>query len=116
MAARASRKPIQTHFKPDITADEVAGAKANDNLTGADAARVSDKIPFAYDYADNDDVVLHAGGLEQGTHVAGIIGANGGERIRGVFPDTQLVAMKVASDVSGSLNDSAVIAAHACST
>ena len=96
----------------DLTAEEVEAAKADADFKASTATHVSDKIPFAYDYADNDDdVVPHASGLEHGTHVAGIIGANGGEKIRGVSPDTQLVAMKVASDATGALYDSAIIAA-----
>ena len=95
----------------DLTKDEIDNV-ADDPAFHGDANYVSDKIPYAHDYADNDDdVVPHADGLEHGTHVAGIIGANGGEKIRGVSPDTQLLGMKVASDATGALYDSAIIAA-----
>lgn len=78
---------------------------------GANATYVSEKIPFAYDYADNDsDVNPSATAGEHGTHVTGIAAANGGQ-IRGTAPDAQVAFMKVATDSSGSLPDSAIIAA-----
>lgn len=78
---------------------------------GSDASYVSEKIPFAYDYADNDnDVNPSATAGEHGTHVTGIAAANGGE-IRGTAPNAQVAFMKVATDSSGSLPDSAIIAA-----
>ena len=95
----------------DLTKDEIAGIAGGKDFNGR-ASYVSDKIPYAYDYADGDtDVVPHNDGLEHGTHVAGIIGANAGDKIRGVSPDTQLLAMKVASDSTGALYDSAIISA-----
>lgn len=82
---------------------------------GKNGAYYSEKIPFQYDYANNDadatpndDPSL---GLEHGTHVAGIAAANGGDQIRGAAPNAQIVAMKVADDTTGSLYDSAIMAA-----
>lgn len=73
---------------------------------------VSEKIPFAWDYADGDaDVNPGGAGMEHGTHVAGIAAANGGSQICGTAPDAQIAAMKVASDATGSLYDSAILAA-----
>ncbi len=70
------------------------------------------KIPFAHDYADGDTDVVPRGsaGSDHGTHVAGIAAANGGE-IRGTAPAAQLLVMKVASDVTGGIPDSALLAA-----
>ena len=58
----------------------------------------SNKIPFAYDYADKDSDVFPYDS-EHGTHVAGIIGGED-DRITGVAVDTQLVLMKVFPDLS----------------
>ncbi|WP_055426783.1 leucine-rich repeat protein [Bifidobacterium aesculapii] len=73
---------------------------------------VSEKIPFARDYADSDDDVNPSdlSGMEHGTHVAGIAAANSGE-IRGTAPDAQIVPMKVADDFAGGIYDSALLAA-----
>lgn len=68
----------------------------------------SDKIPFAYDYYDNDTNV--SGGNSHGTHVAGIIGANSGE-VTGVAPDAQLMIMKIFGDDGSGAYDSDIIAA-----
>jgi lactocepin len=70
-------------------------------------------IPFAYDYGDkdNDPDPGNNESLTHGTHVAGIIGANGGDVIRGVSPDAQIVPMKVADDALGLMYDSDIIAA-----
>ncbi|MDR3216277.1 MAG: leucine-rich repeat protein [Clostridiaceae bacterium] len=65
-------------------------------VTAADVY-ISDKIPFAFDYADNDAEVYPANS-EHGTHVAGIIAGND-TVVTGVAVDTQLVLMKVFSDI-----------------
>ncbi|MBE5751506.1 MAG: hypothetical protein E7357_03750 [Clostridiales bacterium] len=71
---------------------------------------VSSKVPFAYDYAD-DDADVYPSYSNHGTHVAGIIGGyneNGytdkdgneitDQEFRGVVPDSQLVICKVFTD------------------
>ncbi len=70
---------------------------------------ISDKIPFAYDYADNDADV-YPSYSNHGTHVAGIIGGynasgytdkDGNEistAFRGVVPEAQLVICKTFTD------------------
>lgn len=93
-----------------LTSSGVDGLRGS--LKGSNAQYISEKIPFAYDYADGDsDVNPGASGLEHGTHVAGIAAANGGDQIRGTAPDAQILAMKVASDSDGGLYDSAILAA-----
>lgn len=79
---------------------------------GKDGHYVNDKIPFAYDYADDDaDVAPSSGpGGFHGTHVAGIAAANA-DRIRGTAPGAQIIVAKVARSGNGSLPDSAVLAA-----
>ena len=74
-----------------------------------DALYKSEKIPYAYDYADGDTNV--AGGDSHGTHVAGIVGANAGDVVTGVAPDAQLMIMKVFNDEGGGATDDVLLAA-----
>lgn len=95
-----------------LTQDGAAKARSSMKSGGQNGAYISEKIPFAYDYADGDSEVNPGiSGLEHGTHVAGIAAANGGDQIRGTAPDAQLAIMKVASDSNGGIYDSALIAA-----
>lgn len=81
-------------------------------ISDVDAVYVNDKVPYAYDYADKDTNVIPSGDPdnEHGTHVAGIVAANG-DRLKGVAPDAQLMIMKVFDDMNGSTNDASIIAA-----
>ena len=65
-------------------------------VQNADAVYHSEKIPYSFDYAGNDSHAYQSG-LDHGTHVAGIVGANSGE-IRGVAVDAQIIVMKVFDD------------------
>lgn len=93
----------ETEFKATIR----SGATARD-------VHVSDKVPFAYDYADNDADV-YPSYSQHGTHVAGIVAGkcdsytnkdgyialdDEGHEIpfRGVAPEAQLVICKVFTD------------------
>lgn len=69
----------------------------------------SDKVPYAYDYADCDTNV--SGGESHGTHVAGIVGANSGNTVKGVAPDSQFFIMKVFGDSTGGAYDNDILAA-----
>lgn len=73
-----------------------------------DSVYKNSKIPFEYDYYDSDTNV--SGGNSHGTHVAGIVGANGGE-VRGVAPDAQLMIMKIFGDDGSGAYDSDIFAA-----
>ena len=79
---------------------------------GRGGAWVSDKIPFAYDYADNDANVLPTStkDLSHGTHVAAIAAANAPD-LQGTAPNAQIIVAKVAADKDGSIPDSTVLAA-----
>ena len=79
---------------------------------GGAGTYVNSKIPFAYDYADNDaDVVPHSEkDLSHGTHVTAIAAANA-DVLQGTAPHAQIVVAKVASDEDGSMPDSALLAA-----
>ena len=79
---------------------------------GGAGTYINSKIPFAYDYADNDaDVVPHSEkDLSHGTHVTAIAAANA-DVLQGTAPHAQIVVAKVASDGDGSMPDSALLAA-----
>ncbi|MBO5313424.1 MAG: leucine-rich repeat protein [Clostridia bacterium] len=70
---------------------------------------VSDKVPFAFDYADKDADVysLHN---NHGTHVSGVI-AGKDSTITGVAPNAQIVSMKTFSDVEESARTSWILSA-----
>ena len=72
---------------------------------------VNSKIPFAYDFAGNDnDVDPKSDSQNHGTHVASLAAANG-EDFQGIAPNAQLAILKVFGDSSGGANDNAIIAA-----
>jgi len=94
---------------------------------------VSEKVPFAYDYAD-DDPDVYPSYSNHGTHVAGIIGGydtsgytdkDGNpiyETFKGVVPDCQLVICKVFTDdlddpdLGGAVAEDIVAALEDCVT
>ena len=94
----------------------LSGTPAIDSSKGAALARqvgksgtyVSEKFPFAYDYADGDNDASPAGA--HGTHVAGITAANG-DQIMGIAPDAQIIVAKGARSRGGGIPDSALLAA-----
>ena len=95
---------------PALSADEVASLtpQLGDGKTGT---YVSEKFPFAYDYADNDPDASPTGEAgSHGTHVAGITAGNAGE-IVGIAPDAQIIVAKVARSSNGGIPDSALLAA-----
>ena len=69
----------------------------------------SNKIPFAFDYADKDKDVFPYDS-EHGTHVAGIIGGSS-DTITGIAVDTQLVLMKVFPDLEEGAETDDILAA-----
>ena len=95
---------------PTLSADKVASLtpQLGDGKAGT---YVSEKFPFAYDYADNDPDASPTGQAgSHGTHVAGIAAGNAGE-IVGIAPDAQIIVAKVARSVEGDITDSGLLAA-----
>ena len=96
---------------PALTQKDVENVLANKNLKAEDkkagitASQVyhSAKVPFAFDYADNDLDVNPGNAGDHGVHVAGIAAGNQGVAadVVGVAPQAQILAMKVFSS-SGS--------------
>ena len=98
------------HGTPGLSEDKVEALTPHlgDGKTGT---YVSEKFPFAYDYADNDPDASPTGQAgSHGTHVAGITAGNAGE-IVGIAPDAQIIVAKVARSVQGDITDSALLAA-----
>lgn len=111
-----SENPVKA-WNQELVAEKLAAAdlRAEEKSGGleASAVYVSDKVPYAYDYADNDTDV-YPSYSNHGTHVAGIIGGydpsgytdkDGNaihETFKGVAPDAQLAIFKVFTD---DLND-----------
>ncbi len=112
--------PDSKYFNPSklaITRDEVAKIMADNDMRAeqllpglaVDDVYVNDKVPFSFDYADEDSDVysLHN---NHGTHVSGVIVGHD-DVIRGVAPNAQLVSMKIFSDIRESAYTSWILAA-----
>ena len=114
-----------------LTTSDLASERRSGTLTVNDVY-VSEKVPFAYDYAD-DDADVYPSYSNHGTHVAGIIGGynEGGytdkdgnavtdKSFIGVVPDAQLVICKVFTDdlddpdLGGAVSEDIVAALEDC--
>ena len=74
-----------------------------------DDVYINEKVPFGYDYADNDPDVYSTHN-NHGTHVSGVIvGKDDG--ITGVAPNAQLVIMKTFSDGQDTARSAWILAA-----
>ncbi|MDO4720438.1 MAG: S8 family serine peptidase [Peptostreptococcaceae bacterium] len=102
---------------PDLTlgdASEVKLRPADVSALGLPGEYKSEKIPYGYDYADEDRDTVEKGFGSHGMHVAGTISANGTDGkggIRGVAPDAQILAMKVFPDDRPTASDDVIIRA-----
>ena len=123
------RIPVTTssEFSKTKIEEKLANTRALERMNAkgasltADDVYISEKIPFAFDYADNDADV-YPSYSNHGTHVAGIVGGydEGGyddkdgnhinEPFKGVAPDAQLVICKTFTD---NLDDPALGGAEA---
>ncbi len=98
-----------------LTYDDVAAVigqtTASEQLPGLTASDVyvNEKVPFGFDYADNDPDVYSTHN-NHGTHVSGVIVGND-DTIRGVAPNAQLVSMKIFSDVMDTARTAWILAA-----
>ncbi|MBQ8000836.1 MAG: leucine-rich repeat protein [Ruminococcus sp.] len=83
----------------DDVADVIDKTAASELLEGltVDDVYINEKVPYGFDYADNDPDVYSTHN-NHGTHVSGVIVGND-DTIRGVAPNAQLVSMKIFSDV-----------------
>ncbi|MBQ6831182.1 MAG: leucine-rich repeat protein [Oscillospiraceae bacterium] len=106
------------NFKADhlgLTYDEVASVLSQTeayklaNGLSVDDVYVNEKVPYGYDYADNDPDVYSTHN-NHGTHVSGVI-VGKDDTITGVAPNAQLVSMKVFSDVVDTARSAWILAA-----
>ena len=97
-----TKNKVALHVSNTAAASRVPGLTADD-------VYINEKVPFAFDYADNDSDVysLHN---NHGTHVSGVIVGHD-DTIIGVAPDAQLVSMKIFSDVQDTARASWILAA-----
>jgi lactocepin len=87
----------------DLSETKVNSIKTEQGLLGR---FYTNKIPYGYNYFDKSLEIrdLVPGGSNHGMHVGGTIGANGNPEdggIKGVAPESQLLAMKVFSNDPG---------------
>ncbi len=97
-----TKNDVASHISSTAAASRVPGLTADD-------VYINDKVPFSFDYADNDADVysLHN---NHGTHVSGVI-VGKDDVITGVAPNAQLVSMKIFSDTLESARASWILSA-----
>lgn len=86
----------------DTSSTKLKQAEVDSNISTLGYGQYfSDKVPFGYNYADDNTNVIDTGSMH-GMHVAGIVAANAEENeegvidgVKGVAPQAQLLAMKV---------------------
>ncbi len=88
---------LSDNDKAEYTETEINDIKGEKELDGTYR---TEKVPYGYNYMDNNQEILDLGpgASEHGMHVAGTVGANGDIEnggIKGVAPETQILAMKV---------------------
>ena len=83
-------------------------AKLFHGLT-ADDVYLNEKVPFSFDYAD-EDADVYSMHNNHGTHVSGVI-VGKDDVITGVAPNAQLVSMKIFSDTMDTARSSWILAA-----
>ncbi len=76
---------------------------------GVDDVYINEKVPFGFDYADNDPDVYSTHN-NHGTHVSGVI-VGKDDVITGVAPNAQLVSMKIFSDIMDTARSAWIMAA-----
>ncbi|MFJ7729586.1 S8 family serine peptidase [Neobacillus sp. NPDC097160] len=84
--------------KEDLTTDKVSKIVKDNSLKGK---FYTDKVPYGYNYYDLNDTIIDLTSSMHGMHVAGTVTANGDETnggIKGVAPESQVLAMKVFSN------------------
>lgn len=95
-----------THKDMKLTDSTKAKLHEDDvKMLGGPGKYYSEKIPYGYNFADQNQQILDIYGSMHGMHVAGISAANGDDEevsknlaIKGIAPEAQLLALKVFSN------------------
>ncbi|MBQ8248796.1 MAG: S8 family serine peptidase [Clostridia bacterium] len=101
----------------EISDSLLAETSIADNEDAPASVYVNPKIPFAYDYGDNDSDLSQANYNYHGTAMISITAGNGSfselniPALTGVAPEAQVLAMKVYSDTLGAVTEAAMCAA-----
>lgn len=100
--------------------DESKAKISEDDINQEIGEYFTAKVPYGYNFADEDEEVIDSSGSMHGMHVAGIVAANASddevktnEGIQGVAPEAQLLAMKVFSnnsEIQGAYSDDIIAA------
>lgn len=108
-----------THKDMKIS-DPTKAKLSKENINEEVGKYYTEKVPYGYNFADDDDEIIDLSGSMHGMHVAGIVAANASEEevknnkgIEGVAPEAQLLAMKVFSnnsDIKGAYSDDIIAA------
>lgn len=105
----------------DMRLTDLTKAKLNkDNISTGKGEYYTEKVPYGYNFADENNEVVDIGGSMHGMHVSGILAANASEEdiknnngIQGVAPEAQVLAMKVFSNnqyIEGAYSDDIIAA------
>ena len=89
-----------------------------DKIHGGSLSQVSEvyysaKLPFCWDYIENDADPQHTY-TDHGTHVAGIAAGNNGEDFKGVAPDAQIIPLGVFDENGGATFTTLMAAMEDC--
>lgn len=77
--------------------NEIASLASNSDFNAKNYRRINDKVPFSYDYCNDDNDVKAKD--THGSHVSSLSVGNG--RYKGIAPQSQLAFMKVFNDYGG---------------
>ena len=103
-----SQKLGLTYSQVASALSQTTASKLFDGLT-VDDVYINEKVPFGFDYADEDPDVYSTHN-NHGTHVSGVI-VGKDDVITGVAPNAQLVSMKIFSDVMDTARASWILSA-----
>ena len=118
---------IDTGIDPshkDMTITDTSKAKLNEDNTNIGPGKFyTDKVPYGYNFADENDEIVDVAGSMHGMHVAGIVAANASDEevnnndgVKGVAPEAQVLAMKVFTnnpEIEGAYSDDIIAALEA---
>lgn len=105
----------------DMKISDISKIKIDESAINEENGKYyTEKVPYGYNFADEDNEIIDTSGSMHGMHVAGIVAANANEEdinnnngTQGVAPEAQLLAMKVFSnnsEIKGAYSDDIIAA------